>query len=374
MARVGVVGGGIFGLFVARHLAREGTEVTVFEEGPAGAGSVHAAGIIEPTTAYRTNTFAFLRHVGRLWTHRTTTFRSVDPRWLVESARQMGRAAFPGSEEALHAIGVACLRQYRALADEADDFGFAARGLLERYDDPITFAEARRTAVERASRVPVELRDGEWGAGSLYFPEVAWVDTERTVDRLVRELPAGTLVRARVERVGADGSLWVGGSERRFDSVVLCAGVACRRAGVPLTGVRGYGWTVRSRTPVETATIYVDRGIAVVPLAGGLKTTGGWDFDLGTSPWHASSIEGAIRRVVAVDQIGHRQQGSRPCTPDGLPTVGRRDHLVAATGGFRLGWSFAPELGRLAARLAAGQGENDPFLSRFCGDLHAAVL
>ena len=144
--------------------------------------------------------------------------------------------------------------------------------------------------------------------------------------------------------------------------------------GIPLTGIRGYGWHIRTRTPVEVATIAADRGIALVPSAGSLKVTGGWDFDLSTTWSGADQVLDVVRQLIAIDEVVDFSEGSRPCTPDGLPTVGRQGSLVAANGGFRLGWSFAPAMGDWAARLCLGQATNDRFLSRFCGSLHYGRL
>jgi len=174
--------------------------------------------------------------------------------------------------------------------------------------------------------------------------------------------------------VGLDGTLETGGSAATFDAVAVCTGVTSRRLGLPLTGVKGYGWHVRSRANVEVATIFVDRGIAVVPFENELKVTGGWDFDLSANPSHSQSVLAEVKRVVAIDQVLDFSDGSRPCTPDGLPIVGRKDRLIIANGGFRLGWSFAPALGKRAARLCMDPSENDPFLSRYCGSLHAGPV
>jgi D-proline dehydrogenase len=368
--RVAVVGGGIVGLFAARYLEREGAEVSVFEAGTPGAGSVHAAGIIEPTTAYRTNTFAFLRRVVRLWRNGTCTFRGTDARWLLESLRQLERTPVEGAEAAMRELATTSIAEYRAMAEERNDFDFADRGLVERYDDPRHFAEERADAEARRSVVPVEVRP-EGPAGSLFFPEVAWLHTERFVDRIVKELPRSRFVRQRVVRVGLDGTVGAGATSSRFDAVLACTGVSCRRLGVPLTGVRGYGWHARSRARLDQATIHVDRGIALVPFPQEVKVTGGWDFDLSDGLGHVDSVLAAVRRVIAIDELLDFKEGSRPCTPDGLPTAGRRDRLVVATGGFRLGWSFAPGLGRHAARLALGRERNEPFLARFCGGLRS---
>jgi D-amino-acid dehydrogenase len=50
-------------------------------------------------------------------------------------------------------------------------------------------------------------------------------------------------------------------------------------------------------------------------------------------------------------------RGLRPCTPDGLPIVGRTarvDNLVVATGHAMVGVSLGPITGRLVADLAGG--------------------
>ncbi len=372
--RVAVVGGGIVGLFTAWHLQKEGVDVTLFEEGTLGAGSVHAAGIIEPTTAYRTNTFSFLRRVWRFWKIGTCTFRRVDASWLVESLRQMERTPLDGAEDSLRELSKSSVAQYKALAEERNDFAYIELGLTELFDDPAHFAEERTLALSQRSVIPVEVREEEGPAGGLFFPDVSWLHTERFAERMTRELTKTTVLRQRVRRVELDGTVSTDKGTLPFDAVAVCTGVGCRKLGVPLTGVRGYGWHVRTHGKVGIATIFVDRGIAVVPFADEVKVTGGWDFDLSTRPFHSRSVLDAVRRVVAVDTILDFKEGSRPCTPDGLPTIGKKGRVVAATGGFRLGWSFAPGMGRHAALLCLDRTRNDPFFARFCTSLHSGRL
>jgi D-proline dehydrogenase len=369
--QVAVVGGGIAGLFTAYYLERGGAEVTVLDERAPGDRSVHAAGIIEPTTAYRTNTLAFVRRVWRLWRRRTCTFRSVDPRWLAESARQLEREPLPSASETLLRMGRASLATYAALAATADDFGFSPGGLLERFDDPRHFDEQRQEALAQQAETPVEVREGTGDAGALYFPGVAWVHTERFVQRMLRELPRTRFLRERAMGISLDGAVRTEGGSRRYDRVAVCTGVSSRTLGVPLTAVRGYGWHVRAADPPEVATIYVDRGIAVVPFAGDLKVTGGWDFDLAGGLRRPATVLGAVRKVLDVREVVAANDGARPCTPDGLPTVGRKGSVVVANGGFRLGWSFAPAMGEEAARLCLDRSDNDPFLARFCAGLRS---
>lgn len=369
--RVAVVGGGIVGLFTAFHLQRVGAEVTLFEEGRPGARSDHAAGIIEPATIYRTNTFAFLRRVWRLWHGGTCTFRSVDGRWLTESVRQLERAPVVGTDAVLSEMAETSVAGYAELAAHENDFLYFQKGLLELYDHRDHFREDRARAISNRSTVPVEVREQEGSAGGLFYPSVGWLHTERFVRRILRELTGTEVVRHRVTHVGLEGTVRTAERSERFDAVAVCTGVTSRRLGLPLTGVKGYGWHIRSPTKIAVATIYADRGIAVVPLEDELKVTGGWDFDLSSRLSHSGQILSGVKRVVAIDRILDFSSGSRPCTPDGLPIVGRKDRLIIANGGFRLGWSFAPALGRHAALLCLDRRGNDPFLSRYCGSLHA---
>ena len=372
--KVAVVGGGIVGLFTAYYLEREGAEVTLFEEGDLGAGSVHAAGIIEPTTAYRTNTISFLKRVWRLWKNDTCVFRRVDPAWLVESARQLERAPLAGSDEIMRSISKASVAQYKAMAEEKNDFSYTELGLLERFDDPDHFAEERDLALSQRSVAPVDVRPEVGPAGGLFFPEVSWLHTERFVDRMRTELRKTQVVRQRVRRIELSGSVATDKTTSQFDAVAVCAGVACRRVGVPLTGVRGYGWHTRAKGTLDVTTIFVDRGIALVPFADEVKATGGWDFDLSAKPFHSQEVLDAVRKVIDVESILDYKEGSRPCTPDGLPTIGQKDRVVVATGGFRLGWSFGPGMGQAAALLCLGRTRNDPFLARFCTSLRSGSL
>lgn len=372
--RVAVVGGGIVGLFTAWYLERAGADVTLYEMGPLGAGSIHAAGIIEPATAYRTNTISFLKRVWRFWKSGTCTFRGADGRWLFESLRQLERDPPGDAEGVLREVSATSVAEYAALAQSVNDFAYAEGGLVERFDDPAHFAEERDLALAKRSIVPVEVREGAGPAGELFFPTVSWLDTERFVGRLGRELRRTHVLQRRVQAVDLDGTVRLEDRTERFEAVAVCSGVSCRRLGVPLTGVRGYGWRAKLRERPAQSLIHVDRGIAVVPLPNETKVTGGWDFDLTERPFHSPSVLRAIRRVVAVDDLIDFKQGARPCTPDGLPTVGRKAAVVVATGGFRLGWSFAPGMARHAARLCLGEETNDRFLSRYCGSLHGGSV
>ena len=98
-------------------------------------------------------------------------------------------------------------------------------------------------------------------------------------------------------------------------------------------------------------------------LAGTLELTG---TDRGVDPQRVNAIVAAARR--AMPQFGSRRtlevwRGLRPCTPDGLPVIGRApdvENAVLATGHGMWGLQLAPVTGRLVASIVAGeQPEHD---------------
>jgi D-amino-acid dehydrogenase len=80
-------------------------------------------------------------------------------------------------------------------------------------------------------------------------------------------------------------------------------------------------------------------------------------------PWRVEGIiQSAIRYLpdfTAADFQGIEPwRGLRPCTPDGLPFLGRsqrHDNLVIATGHAMLGLSLGPITGKLVAQLISGE-------------------
>jgi D-amino-acid dehydrogenase len=93
-----------------------------------------------------------------------------------------------------------------------------------------------------------------------------------------------------------------------------------------------------------------------VRLAGTLEL-GVWSEEL--NPTRLAAIRRAASRYLKLDpEGGEAWAGLRPCTPDGLPALGRPrglENLVVATGHGTLGISLAPVTGELVARVVTGE-------------------
>jgi D-amino-acid dehydrogenase len=91
-------------------------------------------------------------------------------------------------------------------------------------------------------------------------------------------------------------------------------------------------------------------------LAGTLELAG---LDLSINEKRVDAIRrGAREWLTGLDGLPELEiwRGWRPCTPDGLPTLGRPsafDNLILATGHAMVGMSLGPVTGQLVAQIAA---------------------
>jgi D-amino-acid dehydrogenase len=218
--------------------------------------------------------------------------------------------------------------------------------------------------------------------GAVYFPD----DAHATPDRFVRGLARlgeenGVSIRTETEVLGfrTDGSRVVAVETTRGDlpcrEVVLATGSwspsVARSLGlrVPVQAAKGYSLTYEAppggpRLPVLCAEARVavtpmggERG-AMLRFGGTLELAG---LDLTIDRRRVAAIERGARRFLALpDDLALLEvwRGLRPCTPDGLPMIGRParwSNLVVATGHAMLGLTLGPVTGRLVGQIVTGE-------------------
>ncbi len=376
MSQVVVVGGGITGLFCAYYLAKEGASVTLVERGGLGEGSVHAAGLIEPGTFYQINNWRYLRDALRFARRGALRLRTLEPRWALSYIRHFNEPLDQGGRELLAQMSSYSVSEYRRLSEEDSSWSYSEPGLLEVYEDKRSYNAALDGLTSKSGWRQV---DFEGYAGGIVFEDVGLVVTEKFVERMTRELEASKVkvIHAEARRVEVDGSVQVDGDVLRPERTIVAAGTACRRLGVPVTAVGGVGYrfTLCSQAKgLERPLIVYERALAVAWTQGWLKVTEGLDFDFTAPKPDAARVLGHLKRLVGDADLLDARHGFRPCSPDGLPVVGGRDRLVVATGGFRLGWSFAPAIARRAVDLTLGRGSGHPRLARYAKHLHGGNL
>lgn len=395
-----VIGGGIVGLFSAYFLRRCGLSVAVLERGEVGGEQSCSSG---NTGFVGTQGSVPLAEPGvpalglRYLLNPESPFY-IRPRpdpalaaWLWHFWRACTEQRAQAGFTVLHELKSHSLDILRTLCADGD--------LADTFTTPgiVLACRTRKGFDKAAASVPrmvehgvplrvldqAELRtlepDVEYDvAGALYNAEGAALHTPTFLHRFARRLTAmgvdlhpGTEVldfdtgggRVRTVRTNA-GDFTPG-------EVVLAAGVwsdACaRRLGARLALQPAKGYSVTLATPRRAPRIpalLTEGKVALMPLGERVRLSGTLELSGLRGDLAARRIDGILRtaRTYLPDLSGttvvHTWSGLRPCTPDGLPSIGRTgpcDNVSVATGGGHVGMGLAPATGRLVAQIVTGE-------------------
>ncbi len=396
-----VIGGGAIGTAAALELAERGASVTLLERGgDLGWGcSAGNAGLICPSHAAPLASPAALRD-GLRWMGKADSPFYLRPRasvlpWLARfvSAATPSRAA--ASALVIRELSTMSLGLHADLAGRGLDTGLERRGVLNVYGTEPAFAAARREA-EEATRFGLRPEVFEGGlarelepalggtpAGVVYYPDDAHCEPLGFVKAVgAAAADAGVRIRTRVEALGLrrrngriDAVVTTSG-DVRAGLVVLAAGAwspgLARGVGLPLPVEGGKGYHVDLEPGPGDPRIplwFQETRVIATPLRGRLRLAGTLELaglDLGVDPRRVNAVLRAGRAGVAglADRaVVEVWRGLRPCSPDGLPIVGRSErleNLVLATGHGMMGLTLAPITARLVGEIVSGTPPSVP--------------
>jgi D-proline dehydrogenase (EC 1.4.99.-) len=321
------------------------------EQGSVGGWSRAAAGILEFTrfVINRINVRSYPKKYISMMVRGDARIKTWDWKWISTYLKVWGREPPQEMWEAIKTLGDFSWRQYRALAEAKNDFDYAEEPLYEVGIDV-------EKALEEAKRDPLspKVEVGTCcGREALAYLDAAKLATDAFIERMMRELEGAQFVNRKVQEV-AGGEVWLeGGDVLRGDAVVVAAGHWARRLGVPVAPFKGYGF--RTTAKAEKMFIEMSKGVAVVPLSKWTKVTGRFDLDGTEDHGPAQRVLQRAREMLGNFEVIDTAVGYRPCTPDGFPVVDRIGTVTVVTGACRLGWTYGPALGKLAADLALGR-------------------
>lgn len=389
-----VVGGGIVGVSIADALARDGAAVTVIDRGEIGHGCSEAnAGWVTPCFAMPLPRPGLMRTAARWMLDPESPFY-MQPRptpsrlrWLLGFGMSMGERSFRRGTAALVELSRYSLEAY----EETDRWcpgriGLERRGLLVLALTPRGLASAAAdAALLAACGVTGETLDADGVRrlepairgdleGAAYYPGEAHLRPLAAVEAIAeRARRSGVCFERGTEAFDFE---LAGGRVRNVVTtrgrisagrVILATGAwsmeLARRLDVrvPVLGGKGYSMMVRAPRPAPAIPMMIlERKVAVTPygeelrLAGTLELVAG---DLSISPRRVASIRRGAATVLPLDESAPADRiwrGLRPCTPDGLPIIGRApalENVFIATGHQMLGIQTGPATGRLVADL-----------------------
>jgi D-amino-acid dehydrogenase len=272
------------------------------------------------------------------------------------------------------------------------DFGLTKRGLLmlcktqHGLDDEAKFAE-------RANQlgVPAQVLDAKQAAeldpavtmdvaGAVFFPKDAHLTPGRFMAALQSQCEAaGVRFKWNIDVTGfaqqASRLTGVRTARGEFaaDEVVICGGSwspqLARELGlsIPLQAGKGYSLTLTKPPQLpQLCSIFTEARLAVTPMGSSLRIGGTMELAGLNEDINPVRVRGIIKsalkylpKFTAADFDGVQPwRGLRPCSPDGLPYVGRTAkfaNLSLATGHAMMGLSLGPVTGKLMAQILTGE-------------------
>ncbi len=392
-----VIGGGIAGVCAAHALARRGRSVRLVERGEIASGcSFGNAGLIVPSHSLPMAVPGVLSK-GFKWMFDPESPFYIKPRfspalfswlWKFRAACDAERAR--RSTIVLRDLHRASLFLYDSLADLGIPFGYRREGLLLLYRTAPGFEEGVHEGklLQEVGIASTPLSPGEICArvphvkpglaGGLFFPGDAHLDPAAFVRGLAHRAEVeGVRILTQTEVLGFERSgrsiaaVRTSRGDFRAGHVVLAAGSWSPGVArdlslrLPIQPAKGYSITVPrpSGTP-PLPLLLMEAKVAVTPLEDRLRLAGTLELaglDLSINDRRVEAIRrGAREYLEGMDGIegGEVWSGLRPCTPDGLPILGRPrrwDNLIVAAGHAMIGVSLGPITGSLVAQLVAGE-------------------
>jgi D-amino-acid dehydrogenase len=397
-ADVLVVGGGVVGIACALELARRGAAVVVVERDRLGRGcSWGNAGWLTPSLAFPLPAPGVVRQAAKWLLDADSPFY-IQPRldlglasWLLRFLAASGRRRFERGTAALVELCRWSVDAWAELAARGrDSFGFQRTGLLAVYERERAFVAGRSNA-ELVARlgVPFEVWSADDVAarepaivgrqvGAYFYPQEAHCEPHLAVRALAAEA-ARTGARF-VEAAEVYDVELAGGRVRRLfstagdfaaEQVVVATGAWSKRFGrrlglrLPVLGAKGYSLVVpRGERHPTRSLMLAERKLALNPHAASLRISGTLelvDEDLAITRRRVEAIVRAARGMIRLpDPLPPHElwRGLRPCTPDGMPLIGRArglSNVWLATGHQMTGLKTAPGSGRLLAELMTGE-------------------
>ena len=405
--RVLVVGGGVIGLSVAHACASRGHRVTVVERSAAERDdgcSFANAGMVVPSHFVPLASPGMVALALRFLLDPESPFH-VRPRvsgglvdWAFKFWRACTKTNVARAAPLLRDLHLASRNVYEQwMSQWGDGFGFTPNGMLVLCHSEHALAEeARVAAFARELGMPADVLTPDevaqiepdirmTTAGGVHFPRDAHLVPARLMSvlqdetrRIGVELRHGIDVHGfRVNGARLDAAETTDGAIEA-DEFVLCAGVwsspLARTLGLALPMQAGKGYSLTLAKPaatMRTCAILSEARLAVTPMDGTLRFAGTMEIGDSDDRIDPARIRGIVKSIgtyfpdVTPQALADAtiRSGPRPCSPDGLPYVGRfarYANLSAATGHAMMGVSLAPITGTLIAEVRSPDSTSLP--------------
>ena len=390
-----IIGGGIIGLCSAYYLQKEGCAVTIIDQSDMTKGASFVnAGYITPSHIIPLAAPGMITK-GVKWMFDTASPFYVKPRldkeflqwaWAFKKSATASKVekAIPIIKE----INILGRTLYEEIKQSGDfNFHYERKGLLMLYKTDKAGEEeweVGQRAIKEGLNVnhitAEEVKKMEPDAaidckGAIYFDSDAHMTPKEFMTEMVSYLKEKGVTFYTHEKVqdlviSTDAIKEVMTTKRilKADEVLIAAGswspLLTRKLGVkiPIQAGKGYRINTVRETGITIPALLVEAKVAVTPMNGLTRFAGTMELagiNDNINPKRVKAISKAVSNYYQGLSLTQEEEASadfglRPCSPDGLPYIGRTHkykNLIIASGHAMMGWSLGPPTGKLVSEI-----------------------
>jgi D-amino-acid dehydrogenase len=394
-----ITGGGIIGLCAAYYCQQRGHRVTVIDRKPRQRDgcSYGNAGMIVPSHFIPLAAPGMVK-LGLKWMWNPESPFYIKPRlsagliaWAWKFWRASNKPHVDRCAPLLRDLNFQSRALYEELAAQGHEFSFVTKGLVMLCKEQRALEEEGHMAEQaRALGVPAEVLDAKGMAalepdvtmdiaGGVYFPKDCHLSPGKLMASLEAALLNGgaefhweTEVTGFVREGRRIAAVKTIHGDRTADEVVIAGGswspllAEGLNLQLPMQAGKGYSLTVPNpRELPQICSILTEARVAVTPMDGALRFGGTMEISGLNEDISTRRVQGIIKAAPRyypafkpADFAGIQPwRGLRPCSPDGMPYMGRTSrwsNVIIASGHAMMGLSLGPVSGKMIAECVDG--------------------
>ena len=390
--KVVIVGGGIIGLSCAYYLSQDGHQVTVIDRGKIDSGcSFGNAGMIVPSHVIPLAAPGMISQ-GMRWMLNSKSPFYVKPR-LSKELFSWGRNFYRSANEthvsrsmpALRDVSILSKQLYCDLAEKSAEIAYEEKGLLMLFQsDKVGKEETHAGEIAQSLGMEVgflskkEVQQLETGStvnaiGGVHFKSDAHLHPQKLMAFLLKSCRENGVEFAEETEVNSINiqnskinSVTTSSGKISGDEFVIAGGAwspeLTKQLGIQLSLLAGKGYSFTLSNPSERPnipSILCEGKVAVTPMGSDLRFGGTMEIThVRDTKINQKRLQGIVETAnsfypemqIKFPKKEDQWYGFRPCSPDGLPYIGRSSKVsnaIVATGHAMMGLSLGPATGAI---------------------------
>ena len=405
-----IIGSGVIGLFSAYYLSQQGYEVTIIERSNGDDScSMGNAGMIVPSHFIPLAVPGMIEK-GIKWMFNSESPFYVKPRlnldllsWGLKFYQAANKKQVERAMPALRDISLLSKSLYQDLAKTPDfDFSFEEKGLMmlckteHNFEEEVAVAkQANELGLKTKILTTKELNEIEPEVkpdvtGAIFYEGDAHLYPNQLVKNLKQhlenrgvkflyntEVTGFEFEKSKINSIKIKQKIGenIQHSSLIINNLIIATGswspllADMLNIGLPMQAGKGYSVTYEQNEgkKLNIPSILLEARVAITPMSDNLIRFGG-TMEIGglNDEINMNRVRGIIKAVpnyfpdyqITMPQKEQVWYGLRPCSPDGLPYIGRTNkykNLVIASGHAMMGLSLAPATGKLVQEIIDNQ-------------------